>query len=269
MTERSARSETVFVVAGDARIEARVIPAAGEARTSLVFLHEGLGSAGLWRDFPDRVASATGLRTIVYSRRGYGASDPVALPRPVTFMHEEAAESLPAVLDAFDARDCILVGHSDGGSISLLYASASPSDLRGVIALAPHVFVEELTIASIAKAREAYETGDLRARLARHHGANVDIAFRGWNDVWLDPAFRSWNIEEAVCRIEVPILVIQGTNDEYGTLAQVESIRSHARVSVETALLDACGHSPQRDQPSRTLEAIASFVERIVRTPGS
>ncbi|MCW5832696.1 MAG: alpha/beta fold hydrolase [Labilithrix sp.] len=180
--ERRAGGARV-VEAGGARLEARVIPGRAGATTTLVFLHEGLGSLGLWRDFPDRIAAATGLRTIVYSRRGYGGSDPVPLPRPVSFMHDEAAESLPAVLDALDARDAVLVGHSDGASIALLYASARPPELRGVAAIAPHVFVEDRTIASIEKAREAYATGDLRARLARHHGANVDGAFRGWNDV--------------------------------------------------------------------------------------
>lgn len=264
--ERRAGGARV-VEAGGARLEARVIPGRAGATTTLVFLHEGLGSLGLWRDFPDRIAAATGLRTIVYSRRGYGGSDPVPLPRPISFMHDEAAESLPAVLDALDARDAVLVGHSDGASIALLYASARPPELRGVAAIAPHVFVEDRTIASIEKAREAYATGDLRARLARHHGANVDGAFRGWNDVWLDPAFRSWNIEADVGRIEAPLLVVQGTDDEYGTLAQVESIRANARATVELAILDGAGHSPQRDRPEETLAAIAAFVGRVAGPP--
>jgi pimeloyl-ACP methyl ester carboxylesterase len=257
------RIETTLVEVGGVRIEVRKIPASRAASTTLVFLHEGLGSVSLWRDFPDRIAATTGLRTIVYSRRGYGRSDPAPLPRPVRFMHEEAASALPALLDAFAARDTILVGHSDGASIALLYASARPSGLRGVVVLAPHVFVEDVTVASIERAREAYARTDLRARLARHHGANVDVAFRGWNNVWLDPAFRSWNIESEVQRIDIPVLVIQGKDDEYGTLAQVASIQRRATGPVDTLVLDACGHSPHKDQPDATAAAIATFVDRL------
>lgn len=258
---------------GGARVEVRVIEPPHDApsalRTQLVFLHEGLGSISLWRDFPDLVAAQTGLRTIVYSRRGYGGSDPIALPRPVSFMHDEAKGDLPRVLDAVGAReDVILVGHSDGASIALLYASSRPKGLRGVVAMAPHVFVEDVSIASITRARATYEETDLRARLEKHHGKNVDVAFRGWNDVWLSPAFRSWNIEEAVGSIEVPILVIQGREDEYGTLAQVEAIRARSD-KAQALILERCGHSPHRDRKERTLEAIASFVGLATGTRGS
>lgn len=245
---------------GDTEIEARQIAGAGD--TTLVFLHEGLGSVTLWRDFPDRVAHAVGLPALVYSRRGYGGSSSIALPRPVRFMHDEAA-FLPEVLAAAGIGRSILVGHSDGASIALLHAAARPAGLRGLAVLAPHVLVEELSIASIAKARVAYETTDLRAKLERHHGANVDVAFRGWNDVWLAPAFRAWNIEDEVANIRVPCAVIQGRDDEYGTLAQVESIR--ARVpGAEVTVLDACGHSPHRDRPAATLAAIEALVRRAL-----
>jgi pimeloyl-ACP methyl ester carboxylesterase len=180
-------------------------------------------------------------------------------------MHDEAREPLPQILDAFDVRDAILVGHSDGASIALLYAAEHP--VRGLVLLAPHVFGEELSFASIAKAKEAYERGDLRARLARHH-QDVDAAFRGWNGAWLDPAFRSWNIEETLPRIRAPILVVQGKDDEYGTVRQVEAIRSRAGGSVDAVILDGCGHSPQRDKPRETLRAIERFVASLAERSG-
>jgi pimeloyl-ACP methyl ester carboxylesterase len=212
----------------------------------------------MWRDFPDRVAAATNRGALVYSRRGYGASDPVELPRPVSFMHDEAWEALPRLLEENGIARPILVGHSDGASIALLHAARH--DVSAVIALAPHVFVEDVSVASIARAAEAYRTTDLRARLERWHGANVDGAFWGWNRVWLDPAFRSWNIEREVEAIAAPILVVQGTADEYGTMAQVESIRRHARAPVETLVLEGCGHHPARERPDETLAAIARFI---------
>jgi pimeloyl-ACP methyl ester carboxylesterase len=257
---------TEYLEADGQRLEVRFLGTQpGSGRPTLVFLHEGLGSLAMWRDFPDRVSSATGLGALVYSRRGYGASDPVPLPRSIRFMHEEAWEVLPALLDTAGVTDCILIGHSDGASIALLYA-ARPSvvSVRGVIAMAPHVFVEEVTVASIARAAEAFRTTDLRSRLARYHGENVDGAFWGWNRVWLDPDFRKWTIEEEIPRIVAPLLVVQGEDDEYGTLAQVESIRRRATARVETLVLPKCGHSPQRDQPEATLSAIATFVGGIV-----
>jgi pimeloyl-ACP methyl ester carboxylesterase len=239
-------------------LETRRVP--GPA-PELVFLHEGLGCAALWRDFPDRVAAATGRGALVYSRRGYGGSEPAPLPRPVRFMHDEAWDVLPALLAATGIARPVLVGHSDGASIALLHAARFP--VAAVVALAPHVFVEDLSVASIARAGEAYRTTDLRARLARWHGANVDCAFRGWNDVWLDPAFRAWNIEREVEAIVAPMLVVQGTADEYGTLAQVEAIRRHARARLETLILDGCGHNPARERADETLAAIARFMSGI------
>ena len=251
-----------FLNVGGVRLEARWIGPPPERAPALVFLHEGLGSVSLWKDFPDRLARRTGRGALVYSRAGYGTSAPAPLPRPVRFMHDEAA-ILPRVLAAAGVRDFVLVGHSDGASISLIYAGGRPSSgLRGLILEAPHVFTEPEGLASIARAREAYATSDLRARLARHHGANVDVAFRGWNDVWLDPGFRAWNIEEFLPAIAVPILILQGERDEYGTWRQVEAIQRQSGGPVEAVALADCGHSPHRDQPELTLAAMAGFIRR-------
>jgi pimeloyl-ACP methyl ester carboxylesterase len=236
--------------------------------TTLVFLHEGLGSARQWRDFPARLGEATGLATLAYSRLGYGASDPVALPRPLTYMQDEARDLLPNLLDALQIGSAILVGHSDGGSIALVHAALDGGvRVRGIVLEAPHVFVEDVSIASIAKAKESYEAGELRDKLAKHHGANVDVAFRGWNDAWLDPEFRAWNLEAFLPRIEVPVLVIQGEDDPYGTLAQVEAIARQVRGPVKTLILAECGHAPHREQTEATLEAMASFVRAVSSSP--
>ncbi len=231
---------------------------------TLVFLHEGLGSVSLWRNFPALLAARTGLGALVYSRRGYGRSDPIGLPRPVHFMHDEA-EVLERVLDAAGVRQAVPVGHSDGASIALIHAATHPGERVRALALeAPHVFVEDLTVASIAVIGEVYRTTDLRHRLAKHHGDNTDGAFRGWNEVWLNPAFRQWNIEALLPRIRVPVLVVQGADDEYGSERQVEAIRRGVTGPVETLLLGACGHSPHRDRPEAVLEAMADFVREVV-----
>jgi len=249
-------------------VEVVSFPSDAASSTTLVFLHEGLGSAKQWRDFPARVGGATRLSAVAYSRLGYGASDPVTLPRPLTYMQDEAKEFLPRVLDALDVERAILVGHSDGGSIAIVHAAIDAgARIAALILEAPHVFVEDVSVMSIAKAREAYENGDLRAKLAKHHGTNVDIAFRGWNDAWLDPAFRTWNIEEYLPRIHVPVMVIQGDEDPYGTRAQVDAVASQVRGPVETCMLPRCGHGPHRDQPEVTLDKMASFIRRVVPTP--
>lgn len=228
-------------------------------KPTLVFLHEGLGSAVQWRDFPAIIAERTGLGALVYSRRGYGGSDPVTLPRPLSYMHDEAREEVPRLLDAVGIRSAILVGHSDGGSIALIHAATSKDGVAKVVTLAPHVFVEDVSVESIAEAKRAYEHGDLRARLAKYH-ANVDVAFWGWNRAWLDPAFRSWNVEALLPSIQVPVMVLQGEDDPYGTRAQVEAIAKGVAGPTETMLIPNCGHSPQRDQTSITAEAIVRFV---------
>lgn len=246
------------------RVEVVDFCAVVDSPATLVFLHEGLGSARQWRDFPARVGEAAGLTALAYSRLGYGGSAPVPLPRPLDYMQEEAKVSLPALLDELGIDRVILVGHSDGASIALVHAALDGGKrVRGLVLEAPHVFVEDVSVASIAKAREAYEQGDLREKLAKHHGANVDVAFRGWNDAWLDPAFRTWNLEEYLPRIEVPVLVIQGEDDPYGTRAQVDAIARQVRGPVEVLMLPRCGHSPHRDQPEATESAMIAFARGL------
>ena len=255
--------EPGFLEIDGVRLEARWIGPPPEEAPTLVFLHEGLGSTSLWRDFPDRLAVETGCGALIYSRVGYGKSDPVPLPRPVRFMHDEAVV-LPRVLAAAGIRDHVLIGHSDGASISLIHAGSDPAPgLRGLILEAPHVFTEPHGLASIARMKEIYRDTDLRERLARHHGANVDVAFRGWNDVWLDPAFEAWNIEEYLPAIRVPVLILQGDDDEYGTWAQVEAIERQSGGPVESIAIPRCGHSPHREQPDVTLQAMREFVRRL------
>jgi pimeloyl-ACP methyl ester carboxylesterase len=235
-------------------------PAAGE--TALIFLHEGLGSAGLWRDFPARVAAATGHPALVYSRYGYGGSDVLAEPRRVDYMHHEALEVLPALRDKLGLDDPILIGHSDGASISLIHAGAGRWPVKALVAAAAHVFVEEESITGIEAAKAAYQTTDLPQKMARHH-TNPDKTFYGWNNIWLDAAFRAWNIESALPGIDCPTLVIQGADDEYGTLAQVTAIRDQVSGRIETRGLDACGHSPHRDRPDETLDALVGFIKNL------
>ena len=229
---------------------------------SVIFLHEGLGSVSLWTqrgvDWPQQVCHATGRAGVVYSRRGYGQSGPTAGNLPADYMHREAWEVLPALLDALQIKKPVLLGHSDGATIALLYASRHP--VSACIALAPHVLVEQLAINAIAEAKTAFESGGLRDRLARHH-ADVDGAFRQWNDVWLSAAFRSFDIREECRRITAPLLLIQGLDDEYGTLRQLDEIALAAPHAVRQHLA-SCGHSPQRDQPEKTLEAVASFLNQ-------
>lgn len=246
------------------RIEYRWIGASGSDLPVLIFLHEGLGSVAQWRDFPDGVAAACGLPALVYSRIGYGGSSACALPRPITYMHDEALTVLPQLIAALGIKQHILVGHSDGASISLIHAgSGVRPGLLGMAVLAPHSYGEPISMTAIAAAKVAYDSGDLRERLAKYHGANVDCAFRGWCDSWLNPDFARWNIEEYVAHITLPLLVIQGEGDEYGTLAQVETIKALAKGRVETLVLQDCGHSPQKDQPEAVRAALTAFVTSL------
>lgn len=255
-----------FLDAQGQRLEAVWYGPAPEQAPTLVFLHEGLGSVSLWKDFPQALAERTGLGALVYSRLGYGKSDPTPLPRPLDYMQREARESLPEVLRQAGVRDFILVGHSDGASIALAYAGGAPSPgLRGLILEAPHVFCEDVSVRSIAAARDAYTSGDLRERLKRHHGENVDVAFWGWNRAWLDPDFRQWNIEAFLPNIRVPALILQGEDDEYGTRAQVDAIVRQSGAPVEVRMLPECGHSPHRDQRDAVLEAMARFAQEQLR----
>lgn len=223
---------------------------------ALVLLHEGLGSVGLWRGFPEALAQATGRRTIAFSRYGHGRSDPPPSPRTPGFMHQEALEVLPRLLQALSVEDPVLVGHSDGASIALIHAAEHPA--RAVVAMAPHVFVEEMALVEIRRARRAYEQEGLRERMARHH-RDPDAAFYGWNDVWLDPAFAAWDISESVARVQCPLLLIQGERDQYGTMAQLDAIEGLARGPIERVHLD-CRHAPHLERPEETLAAVAGYV---------
>ncbi|MFC3226921.1 alpha/beta fold hydrolase [Marinibaculum pumilum] len=243
-------------------VEVREIGERREPAPVLVFLHEGLGAAAHWKDFPDAIAAATGLPAIVYSRYGYGRSGPAPLPRPVSYMHVEGQEVLPALLEALEIRRPILVGHSDGASIALIHAALPDSDPLALVLEAPHVFVEELSLAGIRDAKAAYESGGLRDALARWHD-DVEGAFRGWNDIWLNPDFRAWNIEGVLKMIRCPILQIQGRDDAYGTAAQLQSIEAESGGPVQTLLLDDCGHAPHRDRRAATEEAMTAFIRRV------
>ncbi len=228
------------------------------ARAAIVLLHEGLGSISLWRDFPERLRERTGRTVVAYSRRGYGDSAALDAKREPSFMHDEATRVLPALLRALALERPVLFGHSDGASIALIAGGAFSESVSALILEAPHVFVEDLSVRSIAAAREAYETTDLRAKLARHH-ADVDGAFYGWNDVWLDPRFRDWNIEAYAARVRVPMLLIQGEDDEYGTWAQLEAI-ARANPRAQTLLIAGAGHSPHRDAAQLVLDRVAAFL---------
>jgi pimeloyl-ACP methyl ester carboxylesterase len=238
-------------------------PRPGDAPT-IVFLHEGLGCLGMWRDFPDRVASAAGCGALVYSRMGYGASEPVRGPRPVRFMHDEALEVLPAVIKRFKLEEVVLFGHSDGASIAIVHAGARLEAIRALILEAPHVFVEPVCVERIARIAEEYETTRLRQRLAKYHGGNTDAMFKTWTDVWLRPEFRQWNIEEYLPAIESPVLVVQGEEDEYGTVRQVEAVLAQVRGPAKSLMLARCGHSPHSDQPDEVLEATSRFVRQTL-----
>lgn len=231
---------------------------------TLVFLHEGLGCAATWRDFPAKLAAATGCGALVYSRLGYGNSDPCSLPRPLSFMHEEGLEVLPELLDLAGIRECILIGHSDGGSIAIIYAGGTPATpLRGLITVAPHVFCEAITITSIEKARENFLHGDLRPKLEKYHASNTGCAFWGWNRAWLHPGFTRWNIEEYLPAIKVPSLVIQGEDDQAGTAAQVSAISRHAGGGAEVLMLPDCGHIPHREHEEVTMKAMTGFISKV------
>ena len=238
------------------------IGAGRPGRPVLVFLHEGLGSIRQWRDFPSRAAQATGCAALVYDRYGYGDSDVLAERRVgVRFMHDEALVALPQVLAALEVESPVLVGHSDGASIALIYAGAG-NPVRGLALMAPHVFVEEMGVRSIEKVKRQFETTDLPQRMGRYH-RDARRTFYLWNDAWLDPEFRRWNIEEYLPAIRVPVLAIQGVDDEYGTLAQLASIREKVKGPCEWVELPACGHSPHRDQPETVLAALTRFVARL------
>ncbi len=238
-------------------------PAPDKAPT-IVMLHEGLGCVALWRDFPARVAERTGMGVLVYSRQGYGQSDPADLPRPIDFMTREAQDVLPHVLDQAGIRRCVLFGHSDGATIAAIYAgTVEDHRVRGLILMAPHFFTEPMGLAEIERAGAAFETGDMRDRMAKYH-RDPEGAFRGWNETWRDPRFKSWNVAEVIDYFRIPVLAIQGRNDQYGTLAQIEEIETRAYSPVETCILD-CQHAPHLEAPDAVLAAVDEFTARLER----
>src|SRR5271165_3951011 len=238
------------VVADGKRLEAVAYGPPPEKVPTIVMLHEGLGCVALWRDFPAKLAAATGWGAFAYSRAGYGRSDRIDLPRPLDYMTREARFSLPAVLEAIRFQRGILLGHSDGASIAAIYAGERfDGRVKGLVLIAPHVFTEE--------------PGELRAKLAKYH-ADVDSAFGGWNGAWLDPGFKAWNIEDAIGRWRVPALLIQGADDQYGTLAQIRAIEARSPAPVASLILEACRHSPHLEQPRATLDAAAKFCSAIL-----
>jgi pimeloyl-ACP methyl ester carboxylesterase len=246
--------ERALTVAGR-RLEAVELPG-DSARRPLVLLHEGLGSVGLWRDFPQALQAATGRRVLTFSRFGHGRSEPPAHPRTPAFFHEEALEVLPAVLAQLDAGEPLLVGHSDGASIALIHAGHHP--VAGIALIAPHVLVEDITVAAIREARAAFDEGRLRERMAGHHD-DPEAAFNGWCDVWLDPAFRDWSLEEEAARVTCPTLLIQGADDPYGTLEQLDRIEVRVRGPVERLVVPG-GHSPHLEARDEVVDAIVGWA---------
>jgi pimeloyl-ACP methyl ester carboxylesterase len=254
----------VHLTAGGHRLEYRIVEPLGARtrdRTMIVLLHEGLGSVAMWKDFPDAVAASTGHPVLVYSRHGYGQSAQLTQPRRVDYMHFEATTVLPELLSQLEVCDPLLIGHSDGASIAIIHAG-SGNAVSGLILMAPHVFVEQISIDAIAEAKRAFETTGLAGKLARYH-KHPESMFRGWNDIWLHAEFRDWNIESFLPAIHSPLVVIQGENDPYGTLAQVDAIERSAGGAVKKLVFPDCGHSPHIDCREKTLDVITDFVRRL------
>jgi pimeloyl-ACP methyl ester carboxylesterase len=251
-----------FAILDGRNIEYAAILGDTASRSTMVFLHEGLGSVALWRDFPGKVARRSGAPAFLYSRFGYGQSDGLQERRTPRFMHEEALDVLPRLLDRFGIDRPLLVGHSDGASIALIHAALAGRPVAGLVCMAPHVFVEPVCVESIARIRRTYRTTDLRQRLAKYH-ARVDGAFLGWAEIWLKPEFLNWSIEDLIGRIEAPMLLIQGRDDEYGTLAQLDRIEARAKGPASRLVLAGCGHSPHRDQEAAVLDAIVEFARGL------
>jgi pimeloyl-ACP methyl ester carboxylesterase len=256
------------IAVGGGRLEYRMIGPRPDDAPTIVMLHEGLGSVTTWGEFPHKVAERTKAGVFVYARAGYGKSSSITLPRPPDYMQREATDVLPELLDAIGFRRGILLGHSDGATIAAYYAGGVQDHrVRGLILMAPHFFMEASNIAAIRKTVETYQATDLRARLARHH-ADVDVAFRGWSEAWLDPGFASFDTTDALAYIRVPVLIVQGEADPYGTLAQARVAEDECYCPVETLLMPSVGHAPHRERPEETLSAIAAFTDRIFRVHG-
>ena len=259
-------SDQGFLDIGSQRLEYRMIGPRPEAAPTLVLLHEGLGCVGMWNEFPDKLQAATGAGVFVYSRMGYGRSSPAKLPRRLDFMHEEARQTLPLILDAIGFQRGLLVGHSDGASIAAIYGgSFQDHRVNGLVLMAPHFIVEDVTSASIQEFRKTYDTTELRQRLARYHD-DVDATAHGWSDVWLKGDFRSWDLTEDLAHIRVPVLIIQGENDQYGTARQIEIAQEECYCPVEALMLPDTRHVPFREAPKATLDAVVEFTRRALQS---
>jgi len=258
---------TDYLQIGSKKIEIQWHQGAQKDFPVLIFLHEGLGCTRMWKDFPKKLSQGTGCSALVFSRFGYGKSDPAPLPWKINFMHEQALKILPEIIKKAQIKQYILIGHSDGGSIGVIFAG-SPNikerdGLKGLITEAAHVFCELITVDCIKQAKINYEHNDLRQGLEKYHGSNTENAFRGWNDVWLNPQFIHWNIEKYLNKIRVPMFAIQGKDDQYGTNKQIISIKTHVN-DIETYLLDNCRHAPHNDQPKIVLDLMSQFIHKII-----
>jgi pimeloyl-ACP methyl ester carboxylesterase len=264
--DRSDRIETFEITVAGRRLAARRIhpPRPNGDGATLVFLHEGLGSIGQWRDFPERLVERTGLPALLYDRWGYGGSDPLTLPRPRDYLEREAEESLPTLLDAAGIERPLLIGHSDGGSIALLFAAAHPEVPVAAITEAAHVFVEEETLDGIREAEAVFRDKGLLDRLARYHGAKTESVFRAWTETWQRDDFRDWNMVARLGAITCPLLVMQGAGDQYGTPLQVETIVGESAGPAEACLVPDCGHAPHLEKPEEVLNIMADYIDRIV-----
>ena len=231
-----------------------------DGRPTLVFLHEGLGSIEMWHDFPAILAETTACDCLMYDRWGHGRSDALDVQRTLRYVHDEALESLPEVLNHSSVDDAILIGHSDGGSIALLFAAEYPERLRGIITEAAHVFVEEITLEGIREALDIYNNTDLKQKLARYHGDNAEKIFRAWHETWLQPEFKSWDIQDCLPKIKCPVLVIQGEDDQYGTAAQVEAITNQVTGPSKPLIIPNCAHIPHREARDRVAQEMTDFI---------
>lgn len=258
-----ADGATGFVQADGRSLEYACYGPEPESAPTIIMLHEGLGCVRLWRDFPRMVSHSTGFGVFTYSRAGYGQSDSITLPRPLDYMTREAQDSLPEILNSIGLRYGILLGHSDGATISAVYAgSVSDLRIRGLILIAPHFFAEEVGLLEIARAKVSFETSDMKLKMAKYH-RNPEVAFWGWNDAWLNPDFRRWNVSDVIDHLRIPVLAIQGEDDQYGTLVQISEIEDRINSPFEKLILPECGHSPHLREPEKTLAAITEFAIRL------
>lgn len=260
----SDHPQTPLVVDG-AQLEYACFGPTPDQAATLVMLHEGLGCVALWRDFPQKLAEHTGMGVLVYSRLGYGQSDPAPLPKPLDFMTREAVDTLPQVLDQIGVQRCVLFGHSDGATIAAIYAgSVQDHRVRGLVLMAPHFFTEPKGLTEIAKLVHSFPTTDMSQRMAKYH-RSPEIAFHGWGDTWMNPGFKTWNVAEVIDYLRIPVLAIQGRDDQFGTLAQIEEIESRSYSPVDTLILDNCRHAPHQEHPKPVLDAVIGFTQRLER----